>query len=706
MKEQILKELKRKNYRPLRLRELARKLAVPESKYRDFRILVRRMAREGEILRIKGGRYAAMEAIDGGIGVFCARKNRGGFVIPESGGTPIDVSNGVPRFLLHGDKVVYRLVRRKDRGRFPGARIVRIVGRPGATIVGTYRARKKNVYIEPDDGRYPDIIPVDLFNSVGAVTGQKVVAYIEAEYEAGFELECRITEVLGYPGEPHLDIESLIHSYGLPHEFPAAVEAEVGKFTRRIPRKEIERRTDFRDEVTVTIDPENARDFDDAVSVRELSDGYFELGVHIADVSRYVEKAAALDSEALQRGTSVYLVDRVIPMLPQILSADLCSLRPKVNRLTMSCIMKVNPEGRVVSSKIVKSVIRSNARLTYNRVQKFFDAGTGLDGMKEIGDKLVIMLRLSRLMRKNRFKRGSLDFDLPEPLVTLDDEGHVIDISTYPRYDSHRLIEEFMLAANVEVAKFALSNGLPLLFRVHDRPDEEKIANFIENLQEFGYNFSFRGDINVKKLQRVLIAVEGKPEERMINELLLRSMKKAVYQPDNIGHFALGFPAYAHFTSPIRRYPDLIVHRIIKKYIERKFIKEDLDEYKDILPRIGEICSERERLAEDVERESIRIKTLHYIADRIGDVFKGVISGVGKIGIFVELENLFIDGLIKFSEIEDDYYHYDEGRHRAVGRRSGNVYSLGDEIEVFITRVDLENRYVDLAIVNGKKRKK
>ncbi|MBD3169960.1 MAG: ribonuclease R [candidate division Zixibacteria bacterium] len=701
-KKELLKLMSKPDFRPVRIRELAKKIGIPEKHYKSFRNLVRTLVDDGKLMKMRGGKYNLVTEDMGGVGVFSSRRNGGGLIIRENGKAPLDAGYDLPRNLLHGDRVVFKLTNSGKPGGLQRARIMKIVERPGTTLIGIYRTTKNRAYLIPDDSRYPSRIPVDKSESKRAKSGLKVVAQVDARKDGDYSVECRITEVLGNPTDPHLDIIALIHSYGLQGDFPDAVIKEAQSLPRRNSRNEIEKREDFRGDTTFTIDPDNAKDFDDAVSARQLPGGKFELGVHIADVSHYVKEATSLDFEALQRGTSVYLVDRVIPMLPEILSNELCSLKPKVNRLTMSCIMTVDKNGRVVKSRIVDSIIHSNARLTYNQVQKYFDTGKGFARRKKISESLDKLRQLAAKMRERRFKDGSLDFDLPEPLITLDEDGQVVNITNYPRHESHRLIEEFMLAANVEVAKFAYGQGIPILYRVHGEPDEEKIENFIENLKEFGYTFSFKGKITLKKLQRVVEAVAGKPEERLINELLLRSMKKAVYQPQNIGHFALGFPAYAHFTSPIRRYPDLIVHRIIKSKINGTFTKRDLDKYRDSLPAIGELSSERERLAEEVERESIKVKTIQYASERIGQVVNGVISGMLKPGFFVELENMFIDGFVRYDDLLDDYYFYDEDRHRAVGRRTGNVYRLGDKVQVLINRVDRENRRIDLTIFSSR----
>ncbi len=700
-KKATLEKLFNSGYRPARLRELARRLSIDEDDYRHFRKLIRELVREGKMLRLRGGKYAVASEGDSGTGTFYAYKDGGGIIIPDSKSENIKVLPYDVRDAIHGDRVLYRL-RISDRStKKITAIILKVLKRSGTTLVGIFKSTKSKRYFIPDDKRFPENIPIDFDRSINAENGQKVVAYIEPSENQEAELRCRITEVLGYPGDAHLDIEGLLRINGLTSEFPPAVIKEVEQIPNRVPRAEVSGREDLRGLITITIDPESAKDFDDAISLEITDSGNYLLGVHIADVSYYIKDSTAVDTEALARGTSVYPVDRVIPMLPEKLSNNLCSLKPKVDRLTVSCIMEINRQGRVISSRLTDSVIRSNARLTYTAVQKYFDRAKGFSKKTEIAAALDKMLELSRILRGVRIKRGSIDFDLPEPFVSLDKQGRVMDITPYPRYDSHRLIEEFMLAANVSVAKFALSNHLPILYRVHDKPDPDKIENFAETLKDLGYKFSFRGEITPKKLQRIVDAVEGKPEERLINELLLRTMKKAVYQPKNIGHFALGFPAYTHFTSPIRRYPDLLVHRIVKRFIGGGLDKRYFDKYRERLEKIGEICSERERLAEKVERESIKIKAIQYISQRIGNTYWGVISGIVRSGLFVKLDDIFVDGFIGFSALGDDYYVYDEQHHQAVGRKFGRTFRLGDRVEVMVSRADMERNEVDLLPVEA-----
>jgi len=712
--EKILEFMSHGAYRPLKLRELARTMKIPEEEYGGFRKTVRSMLRDGLLVKIKRGRLGLPDKLNLVVGNLVSARNGYGFVVPEDKSEDVYIRAEDVGTALHGDKVVVRLYGRR-RGPTREGAIIKILKRARTNLVGTYHQGKFFSFVEPDDRRIKRDIYIAPINSkeaplgftrggelVEPQEGQKVLVSLEEWSDPHLGPEGKIVEVLGYPDDPGMDILTLIKDYGLPLSFPQEVEEEVEKLPQKIGKRELEERIDFRNKNCFTIDPFDAKDHDDAVSLERKADGNYLLGVHIAEVSYYVKENSALDREALKRGNSIYLVDRVIPMLPERLSNDLCSLKPHRNRLTFSCLLELDPDGELVHYQIVESVIRSKAKLDYDEVQTFFDGGKSTARLKGLEDDLLEMKKLSQKLLEKRIARGSLDFDLPEAKVVLGKDGKVQDIFEVARLESHRLIEEFMLLANQTVARHVSRLGMPFLYRVHEEPDTEKMQAFSDFVATRGYSFKFSGKIRPKKIQRFLKSVEGKPEKELINELLLRSLKKACYQPENIGHFGLAFAHYTHFTSPIRRYPDLLVHRLLKEIEKGKYTFERQNQLLHRLPRIGEITSQTERMADEVERESIRIKQIEYMEDKLGEEYEGLISGVVPFGFFVRLDNLLAEGLVRVSSLEDDYYIYDERRHRWVGRHNKKIFKLGDRVKVLVTRVDKEEKEIDFVLANNK----
>ena len=705
-KNQILEFLKKSIYRPVKIKELVREMKISPAEYHSFRRQVKDLISEGHLIKLKKNRLGLPDKLSLKIGKLAATKGGFGFVIPDDGSGDIYIHSENMGTAMNGDKVKVRVLSRRN-GKSPQGTIIEVLERAKSIIIGTLKKTKYFGFVEPDDPKITrDIyIPPESFNS--AQVGQKVVVEIESWSDPHLSPEGKIIEVIGFPEEKGIDILTIIKEFQLPLDFPPAVTREVEKVEPAITPVEIENRKDFRKMNCFTIDPINAKDHDDAVSIQKLKNGNLLLGVHIADVSFYVKENSALDKEALARGTSVYLVDRVIPMLPEKLSNEICSLKPEQERLTYSCLMELDENCQVVNYQIQESVIESKAKLTYEEVQAFFDSGKSTTQLRGLEEDLAKMLELSQKLLKKREAQGSLDFDLPEALVILDASGNILDINQAARLDSHRLIEEFMLLANKTVALHVTRLAMPFLYRVHAKPDPEKLKAFSELVSQLGYKTSLGEKVTPRLLQRFLKQVEDKPEEPLINELLLRSLKKAVYQPENIGHFGLAFSHYTHFTSPIRRYPDLIVHRLLKELKKGQYTPERYHFLMKRLPRIGEIASDREKIAEEAERATIKLKQVQYMQDKLGEVFEGVISGVVPYGFFVRLQKLMVEGLVRLSSIDDDYYIYDESGYRVVGKHTKQVYRLGDKVSVKVIRVDKEQHQLDFVLAdNFKKRKK
>ncbi|MFQ5689591.1 MAG: ribonuclease R [Gemmatimonadota bacterium] len=616
-----------------------------------------------------------------------------GFVLAEGDQPDVFVPSRFLGSAVDGDTVVAQIERRPRR-RGPEGRIVRVVERAWRQVAGIYHQESgRGLVISREPKlRLEFSVPPELAG--GAKDGEMVLLEVVEWKDGGARPVGRVERILGPADAPGVDVLAILLGHQLPLEFPSGVSRRAAKVAERgLRADDLEGREDLRDRLTFTIDPPDARDHDDAVSIRGLQGGEVELGVHIADVSHYVASGGALDVEALERGTSVYLVDRVVPMLPEPLSAGLCSLVPREDRLTLSLLMRVDGRGEVRGSKLVRAVIRSRHRLSYDEAQAILDGG---ETEPELAEALARLNAVSRNLRRRRRERGSIDFDLPESRVVLNAAGEPTDIQRVLRLSSHLLIEDLMILANETVAALAIEHRLPFLFRVHESPSPEKIEQLRAVALTFGFRLP-RRKIVPKDLARLVDAMAGTPQESLISMATLRSMQQARYATRNLGHFGLASPAYAHFTSPIRRYPDLWVHRRLTRWLQTPRLARRVDAGR--LEEIARHCSERERRAVAAERDSVELKRIEFMQRHLGESFGGSISGVTSFGFFVLLNDFQVEGLVRVRALEDDYYVYKEERHALVGRRRRRVFQLGDPVRVRVARVDREERQIDFELV-------
>ena len=640
-------------------------------------------------------------------GIYKANKRGFGFIALEGEMEDIFVYQEDSGGAFDGDQVEF-IISGRPIGRRREGKVIRILSHQVVKVVGLYEQHKNYGFVRPDNPRIQKDIYITTGAEGGAINGQKVVVEL---LSYGGELsspEGKVIEILGFVGEPGIDILSIIKDFDLPVEFSEKVSNQALRVGKPVSEADCAQRLDLRDVVTITIDGEDAKDFDDAISLSREGEHY-KLGVHIADVTNYVQEGSALDREALKRGTSVYLADRVIPMLPPVLSNDICSLKAGEDRLTLSCIMTVKPDGELVDHLLVESVIRVDARLTYSGVAEMLTNETYMDeaeiltvteaskGEAEILEMCKELAVLSKAIRKQREKRGSIDFDFPETKIILDEAGKPIEVKPYERNVATNLIEDFMLLANETVAEEYFWRDGPFLYRTHESPEADKIRKLRLFINNFGYNIRIGNGVRPMELQKLLHKIDGVPEEMLISRLTLRSMKRAQYSPNNQGHFGLAAKHYTHFTSPIRRYPDLQIHRIIKETIRGRMNPERVEYYQKILPDVATESSRLERRAEEAERETIRLKKAEYMKERLGQEFEGVISGVTKWGIYVELPNT-VEGLVHISNMWDDYYEYIEEDYELVGEMTGKVYKLGQKVRVRVMGVDLWRRTIDFEI--------
>lgn len=691
--ETLLEFLRKRAKRPLRPKELAKALGVRPAEYSQLRRLLRQLERSGEIYRVRRGRYAVPERIHLAVGRLQITRGGQGFVVPDDGAVDVFIPAAALGNAYDGDRVVARVERRR-RGRNPEGSVVRVLERARGQVVGRFHRSGSYAYVEATEGLHRDVwVPADY--QAGAEDGQLVVARIVDWGSDHLDPVGEVAEILGRPGEPGVDVLAIVHR----HELASDLAPEVLEDAERIARQTageavLDERMDLRGVLSFTIDPSDAKDHDDAVSIEQLAHGRCRLGVHIADVAYFVGEGTPTDLEARRRGTSVYLVDRVLPMLPERLSTDLCSLKPDRDRLTLSVLLELDEKAEVRSTELVASVIRSRRALSYEEAQAIIDGE--LTGGRELGRALRQLRDVSATLRERRRSRGSLDFDLPEARVVVNAAGEPTAIQRLLRLDSHRLIEELMILANESMARLAKRRGLPFLYRIHEAPDPERLDRLLEFVESAGLPRPKGMSRTPKALQKLLDSVEGRPEEAVVSMLTLRSMKQARYSAEPRGHFGLASPAYTHFTSPIRRYPDLVVHRILRQVVlEGGSISEALGEE---LASIAQHASLRERQAEEAERDSVELKKMEYMERHLGDDFEGTVSGVAPFGLFVLLDDVWVEGLIHVSQLGDDYYELVEEEHALVGEVRRRRYRLGDRVRVRVLSVDRESQRLDLGL--------
>ncbi len=711
-KEIIYQLVQDEHYVPMKEKELAVFLQVAKEEREELRKLLQELLAEGKLSVTEKGKYIKCEE-ELIAGTFIGNAKGCGFVEVEGQDEdyfiPEDKVNGA----FHKDTVLISLLK-KANGKRKEAQVVRVVTRSMTTVVGTYQIGRNQNYgfVVPDSTKLPKDIFISKERSKGAVTGHKVVVELTKYGDKDKNPEGKVVEILGHINDPGVDIISIARGFELPVEFDEKIMNQVERVAKDVTEADHVGRKDLRDVEMVTIDGEDAKDLDDAVSV--TFDGtLYHLGVHIADVTNYVQENSALDREALKRGTSVYLVDRVIPMLPHALSNGICSLNEGVDRLALSCLMSIDDKGEIVDYEICESVICVDQRMSYTAVKNILEQEDIIRENSEYTkyEKLVPMFhqmeKLAEILQKKRRKRGSIDFDFPECKIYLDKEGHPVDIRPYERNVATRIIEEFMLAANETVAAHFYWQEIPFLYRIHDVPDGDRIQKLTTFINNFAYYMKSndkkgrnvgRGEIHPKEIQKLLDKIAGTPEEAMISRLTLRSMKQAKYSVESSGHFGLACQFYSHFTSPIRRYPDLQIHRIIKEQLRGRLGEGRIEHYKDILPEVAKQSSTTERRADEAERETNKLKKAEYMQQFIGEEFEGVVSGITSWGIYVELINT-VEGLVHVSKMGGDYYSYDENTYEMVGEATGKTYKLGLPVKVRVDDCDLLTKTIDFSFV-------
>ena len=698
-KELLVRLFDDKSYVPMKLKELAVFLDIPKSRREELKKVLDLLMEEGKIGISKKGKYGRAKEF-ARVGIFTGHARGFGFVTVEGQEADIFIPAEKTSGAMNGDRVQVAREETGPKGKRPEGVVLKILERANETVIGYYQKNKNYGFVLPDNQKLSQDIFIPQGKDMGAVTGHKVVVKITDFGGERRKPEGIVTEIIGHVNDPGTDIASIIKAYGLPEEFPQEVMREAGLMPGRVDERETEGRLDLRRLQTVTIDGEDAKDLDDAITISKEGDGRYTLGVHIADVTHYVREGKPLDEEALKRGTSVYLVDRVIPMLPHKLSNGICSLNAGEDRLALSCIMDIDDRGNVLGHRVAETVIRVDRRMTYTAVnaivtdrdqavmEEYQDFVAMFDTMKELAD----------ILRAKRRQRGSIDFDFPESKIVLDDKGRPVDIRPYERNAATRIIEDFMLMANETVAEDYFWQELPFVYRTHEYPDPEKMKRLGTFINNFGYAIRTQnGEVHPKEIQKLLDRIQGTDEEALISRLTLRSMRQARYGTVCTGHYGLAANYYTHFTSPIRRYPDLQIHRIIKENLRTGLSQKRISHYDRILPQVAKQCSAMERRADEAERETDKFKKCQYMSGHIGEAFEGAISGVTGWGLYVELPNT-VEGLIHISELKGDYFIFDEERMELMGERTNVRYKLGQKVRVLVKGCDKLTRTIDFTL--------
>lgn len=701
IREMIIEFMEEKKYKPMLKEELAVQFDMERRDLESFYKILEGLEKEGIVIKAKNDKYGLIDNDYLVAGILEGNERGFGFVIPNDKTRndifiPAENMNGA----MHGDRVIATITRRQEADRREEGEIIRILERSNKTIVGTFEDNRNFGFVVPDDHKIGYDIFIPKAHTKGAKTNQKVVVELITWPEPRRNPEGKVIEVLGYLDEKGTDILSIIRQFSLPEEFPNKIQEVAKKIEQEVDPEEVKSRVDLRHLNTFTIDGIDAKDIDDAVSIEKKDNGNYYLGVHIADVAHYVREKSALDKEALQRGNSVYLIDRVIPMLPKELSNGICSLNPNVDRLSLSVFMEIDKKGKVVDHEIVEGLINSKQRLVYDDVSDFLenDDEKAKEKLSKVADDLKLMEELCHILYEKRERRGSIDFDFPEAKIILDEKGIPVEIRKEDRRIANRLIEEFMLVCNETVAERFFWSQIPFLYRIHEEPSVEKMTTLSKLIHNFGYTLKGQNEIHPKELQLLTKEIKGKKEETLISTLMLRSLRKARYSSEPDIHFGLAAQYYSHFTAPIRRYPDLVIHRIIKAYLNGKINHQVQEKLETTLPEIAEHTSMTERRAEEAEREVEDMKKAQYMTRHIGEEFEGIISSLTNFGMFVQLENT-IEGLVHFNNMLDDYYHFDEEKYYIIGERTNKIYRLGDIVKIRVIDADVMRRNIDFELL-------